>query len=97
MYRKHYGKEVDEGSLHEFFWLFKKWDTELSECKGVVEIEPGRDMLEASRGIRDDIAVMHSKNNLDKNDNATLVVCLSFPNKRQICLQVSKDIDRWLD
>lgn len=72
----------------------KKWDTELSECKGVVKIEIGRDTLEASRGILDDIVVMHSKNNLDKNDNVALVVYLSFPNKRQICLQVSKDINR---
>lgn len=72
----------------------KKRDTELSECKGVVKIEIGRDTLEASRGILDDIVVMHSKNNLDKNDNVALVVYLSFPNKRQICLQVSKDINR---
>lgn len=73
---------------------FTKWDTELSECNGVVEIELGRDTLEASRGILDDIAVIHSKNNLDKNDNVALVVYLSFPNKRQICLQVSKDVNR---
>ena len=32
LYRKHYGKEADEGSLHEFFWLFTKGDTELPEC-----------------------------------------------------------------
>ena len=66
------------------------------ECKGVVEIEFGRDTLEASRGILDDIAVMHSRNNLDKNDNAALVVCLSFPNKRQGYFQVIKDINRVL-
>ena len=66
-------------------------------CKGVVEIEFGRDTLEASRGILDDIAVMHSRNNLDKNDNAALVVCLSFPNKRQGYFQVIKDIHRVLD
>ena len=65
-------------------------------CKGVVEIEFGRDTLEASRGILDDIAVMHSRNNLDKNDNAALVVCLSFPNKRQGYFQVIKDINRVL-
>ena len=65
-------------------------------CKGVVEIEFGRDTLEASRSILDDIAVMHSRNNLDKNDNAALVVCLSFPNKRQGYFQVIKDINRVL-
>ena len=32
LYRKHYGKEADESSLHEFFWLFTKGDTELPEC-----------------------------------------------------------------
>ena len=57
----------------------------------------GRDTLEASRGILDDIAVMHSRNNLDKNDNAALVVCLSFPNKRQGYFQVIKDIHQVLD
>lgn len=67
------------------------------KCSGVVEIEFGRDTLEASRGILDDIAVMHSRNNLDKKDNAALVVCLSFPNKRQGYFQVIKDIHRVLD
>ena len=65
-------------------------------CKGVVEIEFGRDTLEASRGVLDDIAVMHSRNNLNKNENAALVVCLSFPNKRQGYFQVIKDINRVL-
>lgn len=65
-------------------------------CNGVVEIEFGRDTLEASRGILDDIAVMHSRNNLDKKNNAALVVCLSFPNKRQGYFQVIKDINRVL-
>lgn len=65
-------------------------------CKGVVEVEFGRDTLEASRGVLDDIAVMHSRNNLNKNENAALVVCLSFPNKRQGYFQVIKDINRVL-
>lgn len=65
--------------------------------KGAVEIEFGKDTLEASRGILDDIAVMHSRNNLDKKENAALVVCLSFPNKRQGYFQVIKDINRVLD
>lgn len=67
------------------------------KCSGVVEIEFGRNTLEASRGILDDIAVMHSRNNLGKKDNAALVVCLSFPNKRQGYFQVIKDIHRVLD
>ena len=32
LYREHYGKEADESSLHEFFWLFTNGDTELPEC-----------------------------------------------------------------
>lgn len=32
LYREHYGKEADENSLHEFFWLFTNGDTELPEC-----------------------------------------------------------------
>lgn len=32
LYREHYGKEADESSLHEFFWLFTNGDTELPDC-----------------------------------------------------------------
>ena len=32
LYRKHYGKEADESSLHEFFWLFTNGYTDLPEC-----------------------------------------------------------------
>ena len=32
LYREHYGKEADENSLHEFFWLLTNGDTELPEC-----------------------------------------------------------------
>ena len=39
---------------------------------------------------------MHSRNDLNKNENAALVACLSFPNKRQGYFQVIKDIDRVL-
>lgn len=64
---------------------------------GVIEIEFGKEMLDASRGILDDIAVMHSRHNVDKNNNVALVVCLSFPNKRQGYFQVIKDINRVLN
>lgn len=66
-------------------------------CSGVVEIEFGRDTLEALRSILDDIAVMHSRSILDKNENTAIVVCLSFPNKRQGYFQVIKDINKVLD
>lgn len=69
------------------------WD----KIKGAVEIEFGRDTLEASRGILDDIAVLHSRNGICKNDNVALVVCLSFPNKRQGYFQVIKDVKKVLD
>ena len=32
LYREHYGKEADESSLHEFFWLFTNGDAKLPEC-----------------------------------------------------------------
>lgn len=65
-------------------------------CQGAMEIEFGRDTLEASRGILDDIAVLHSRGNLDKMNNTALVVCLSFPNRRQGYFQVIKDVNNVL-
>ena len=65
--------------------------------KGVVEIEFGRDTLEASRGILDDIATLQTHYGFKKEDNTALVVCLSFPNKRQGYFQVVKDIKNVLD
>ena len=60
--------------------------------RGAVEVEFGRDTLDASRGILDDIANLQTHNGLSKNDNTALVVCLSYPNKRQGYFQVIKDI-----
>lgn len=65
-------------------------------CYGAMEIEFGRDTLDASRGILDDIAVLHSRNGIDKEKNTALVACLSFPNKRQGYFQVIKDINKVL-
>lgn len=64
---------------------------------GAIEIEFGRDTLDASRGILDDIAVFHSRSNIDKNTNSAIVVCLSIPNRRQGYLQVIKDIRQVLN
>lgn len=66
-------------------------------CRGAVEIEFGRDTLDASRRILDDVAVLHSRHNIPKETNSALVVCLSFPNKRQGYYQVIKDIRRVLN
>lgn len=70
-----------------------EWD----KTKGVIEVEFGRDTLDASRGILDDIAVLHSRSHIDKDTNSALVVCLSFPNRRQGYFQVIKDIKNVLD
>lgn len=64
---------------------------------GAIEIEFGKDSLKASRGILDDIAVLHSRKGIDKKKNTAIVACLSFPNKRQGYLQVIKDINKVLD
>lgn len=49
------------------------------------------------RGILDDIATLQTHYGLNKKDNTALVVCLSFPNKRQGYFQVVKDIKNVLD
>lgn len=59
---------------------------------GVIEVEFGVDTLSASRGILDDIAVLHSRYQIDKHSNTAVVVCLSLPNLRQGYWQVIKDI-----
>ena len=61
-----------------------------------MEIEFGRDTLEASRGILDDVAVLESRFDIKKEDNTPLVICLSLPNKRQGYFQVVKDVQRVL-
>ena len=58
----------------------------------MVEIEFGKDTLDASRGILDDIAVLNTRYNIPKEQNNPLVVCLQLPNARQGYWQVVKDI-----
>lgn len=67
------------------------------DASGAIEIEFGTDTLEASRAILDDIAVLHSRHNFNKKNNTALVICLSFPNKRQGYYQVMYDIKNILD
>lgn len=64
---------------------------------GAVEVEFGRDTLSASRGILDDIAMLHTHYGIDKNINRPLVVCLQLPNERQGYWQVVKDIKNVLN
>ena len=59
---------------------------------GAVEIEFGRDTLDASRGILDDIAVLFTRFGVQKHDNNAVVICLQLPNARQGYWQVVKDI-----
>jgi hypothetical protein len=59
---------------------------------GAVEIEFGRDTLDASRGVLDDIAVLYTRYGVDKFTNKALVVCLQLPNARQGYWQVVKDV-----
>ena len=61
-------------------------------CFGAVEVEFGRDTLDASRGILDDIAVLYTRYEIDKDANLPLVICLQLPNARQGYWQVVKDI-----
>lgn len=68
-----------------------------NKCFGVMEIEFGRDTLEASRGILDDVSVLESRFDINKENNTPLVICLSLPNKRQGYFQVVKDVQRVLN
>lgn len=61
-------------------------------CFGAVEIEFGRDTLDASRGILDDIAVLYTRYEIIKDANTPLVICLQLPNARQGYWQVVKDV-----
>ena len=61
-------------------------------CFGAVEIEYGRDTLDASRGILDDIAVLFTRYSIPIEANNPLVVCLSLPNARQGYWQVVRDV-----
>lgn len=59
---------------------------------GAVEVEFGRDTLDASRGILDDIAVLNTRYGVKKHENKALVICLQLPNARQGYWQVVRDI-----
>lgn len=59
---------------------------------GAVEVEFGRETLDASRGILDDIAVLNTRYGVHKHDNKALVICLQLPNARQGYWQVVKDV-----
>ena len=59
---------------------------------GAIEVEFGRDTLDASRGILDDIGVLNTRYEIYKQNNKAIVVCLQLPNARQGYWQVIRDI-----
>lgn len=59
---------------------------------GAIEIEFGKDTLDASRAILDDIATLNIRYGISKDKNCPIVVCLQLPNARQGYWQVIKDI-----
>lgn len=63
-----------------------------NNCLGAIEIEFGKDTLDASRAILDDIATLNVRYNIDKSKNYPVVICLQLPNARQGYWQVIKDI-----
>ncbi len=62
------------------------------EQYGAFEVETGLDMLDVSRALLDDIAILHSRYAISKNCNHPLAICLTLPNKRTDYWQVVKDI-----
>ena len=62
-----------------------------SKC-GVIEVETGMEMLDVSRALLDDIAVLHSRHGVSKEINHPLAICLNLPNRRVDFWQVIKDI-----
>ena len=63
----------------------------VDQC-GVVEIETGLEMLDVSRALLDDIAVVNARYGIKKEINHPLAICLGLPNKRTDYWQVVKDI-----
>lgn len=59
---------------------------------GPVEIEFGKETLDASRAILDDVAVLNVRYGISKDKCKPLVICLQLPNARQGYWQVIKDI-----
>ena len=59
---------------------------------GAVEVEFGKDTLDASRAILDDVATLKVRYQIDKELNHPLVICLQLPNARQGYWQVIKDV-----
>jgi len=68
------------------------YSTNNRDSFGVIEVEFGKDTLDASRGVLDDIAVLNARYGIPKEKNDAVVVCLQLPNARQGYWQVIKDV-----
>lgn len=64
---------------------------------GVMEIETGSDMLDVSRAILDDVAMINARFDVLKDGNHPLAICLGLPNRRTDYWQVVKDIKNIVD
>lgn len=70
---------------------------ENSKQMGVFEIETGSEMLDVSRALLDDAAVVNARHAIPLGDDHPLAVVLSLPNKRTDYWQVVKDIKVVID
>lgn len=68
-------------------------EKDLGKEFGVYEVELTRDSLDLLRSLLDDIAVLHSRFNVNKEYCKTTAVLLSLPAKRQSYWQVIQDIN----
>ena len=64
---------------------------------GVVEIETGTEMLDVSRALLDDVAVVNARYSVSKDKNHPLAICLGLANRRTDYWQVVKDINEIVD
>lgn len=59
---------------------------------GVLEVETGKEMLDVSRALLDDVAVLQARYDIEKSKNHPLAICLELQNHRGDYWQVVKDI-----
>lgn len=65
---------------------------EIKDNIGVIEVEFGADSLSTSRGLLDDVAMLHYKQNIPVNKINALSVMLELPNERQDYWNVIHDV-----
>lgn len=68
-----------------------------TDSKGTAEVEFGAGVLDAPRNILDNVAVLHSRYNVPKEEISAFIVSLALPNQRTEYWQVIKDINSVLE